>query len=339
MAERNAGIVLINLGSPASPSIPDVRAYLKEFLSDPFVIDLPAVFRWLLLHGIILRFRPRKSAHAYQSIWTEQGSPLIHHTARLTEALQERFGTEAIVRFAMRYGSPSISSVCEELRAEGIYRIHFVPLYPQFAGATTATVMADVFQAVMRDRWRPLYPSIEPPFFDAAGYAGLQAARLKKLSEDTHVLFSFHGLPVRQIHRSGDAHCMQTGCCDRNPPEHCYRAQCMYSARSVAEAAGLRPEQWSVAFQSRLGRDEWLSPSTEDRLRALARENRPVAVVPLSFVADCLETLEELGIRGQEVYTEAGGTAGYTVMPSLNASDDWVDFLYGRLKKRVNALQ
>lgn len=329
------GIVLINLGSPASPSVRDVRTYLAEFLSDPFVIDLPAVMRWLLLHGIILRFRPKKSAHAYQSIWTDRGSPLVFHTADLADAVQRRFGKEAIVRYAMRYGSPSVRSVCESLRKEGISRIHFVPLYPQFAGATTATVMGDVFRAVMSDAWRPLFPSFEPPFYDAEGFVELWASRVKRLSRDTHVLFSFHGLPVRQIHRSGDSRCMQEGCCEREAPTHCYRAQCMHSARAVAVAAGLDKENWSVAFQSRLGRDEWLSPSTEDRIRELAAQNQSLAIVPLSFVADCLETLEELAIRGEEVYREAGGNGEFRLVPSLNADEDWADFLYKKLKERL----
>jgi ferrochelatase len=341
MAESVAdtpGIVLINLGSPDSPSVRDVRRYLSEFLSDPLVIDLPAILRWLLLHGIILRFRPQKSAHAYQSIWTDRGSPLVFHTADLADALQRRAGSEAVVRYAMRYGSPSVKSVCEALRKEGIYRIHFVPLYPQFAAATTATVMADVLQEVMRNPWRPLFPSIEPPFYDAYGFVELWARRVRRLSTDTHVLFSFHGLPVRQIRRSGDSLCMQKGCCERKAPLHCYRAQCMHSASAVARAARLKPENWSVAFQSRLGRDEWLTPSTEDLIREQAAKNRPLAIVPLSFVADCLETLEELAIRGEAIYREAGGRAAFTVLPSLNADEDWVDFLFNRLKKRVNAL-
>lgn len=344
MADRS-GILLVNLGSPASPDLSDVRAYLREFLSDPFVMDLPAPARWILLHLVILPFRPKKSAAAYRSIWTKRGSPLVVATAELAQKLQDRLDERAAapgvaVRYAMRYGSPSIEEALQAFRETGIFRIHAVPLYPQFAGATTGTVMRTLYAAARKDPWRPFSVSVESPFFERAGFAELWAVRIRQaLSQHgttANILFSFHGLPVRQIHRSGDG-CLREGCCDKTP-FHCYRAQCLATARAIGDLAGLPPERWTVSFQSRMGRDEWLAPATEDRIRELAaRAAEPVLLVPLSFVADCLETLEELQIRGREVFESARTSpeARLVVLPSLNADDDWVDFLYDLVAKKV----
>lgn len=361
MTDRT-GLLLINLGSPASPEPGDVRAYLSEFLSDPFVMDLAAPLRWLLLHAVILPLRSRRSAAAYRTIWTPEGSPLVLHTAKLAARLQERLGANMrqhedgapVVRFAMRYGHPSIATALEAFRSEGIDRIHAVPLYPQFAAATTGTVLHEIQRLALTDSWRPLFVSVEPPFYDASGFADLWARRVRAALDAapmSHVLFSFHGLPLRQIRRSGDGTCLTQGCCERGErgergrrdgagdsasafrsgcAPHCYRAQCLQTARSVARSSGLGGESWSVSFQSRLGRDEWLSPSTQSELERLVGEapGRPVVVAPLSFVADCLETLEELSLRGREGLKARGlPHDGVHVLPSLNADADWVDFL------------
>lgn len=369
MMERT-GLLLINLGSPASPSPAHVRAYLREFLSDPFVLDIPAPLRWLLLHGIILPRRSPRSAAAYGSIWTEEGSPLVVHTAQLTRQLRMRFAERAevaqgdvpVVDFAMRYGQPSIENALRGLRQRGIRRVHAVPLYPQFAAATTGTVVHELQRVALADAWRPLLVSVEPPFYNVPGFAELWADRLRTRlaslpdpsTEGFHILFSFHGLPHRQILRSGSESCLTEGCCERNassgqpnppgqgrspqPAPWCYRAQCLETARSVAAAAGLAEGAWSVSFQSRLGRNEWLLPSTQSEMERLLNERpgRGVVVAPLSFVADCLETLEELNLRAKEDLEASGISADRLhVLPSLNADPDWVEFLFQLVAKKV----
>jgi ferrochelatase len=324
------GILLINLGSPASPATSDVRKYLREFLSDPRVIDLPAPLRWLLVHGIIAPFRAPKSAKAYQKIWREDGSPLLSNTRLLAAALGEQLGGRYRVAFAMRYGAPGIGATLDRLTYQGAREIRVLPLYPQYASSSTGTVEDTVLRW---HRHRQDGPELKllPPFFDYPGFiqsfAELGEPILKELRPD-HTLFSFHGLPIRHILKEdiSGGHCLESeACCEKIIPANgmCYRAHCFQSARGIAGALGLQQKDYTVCFQSRLGKG-WLEPFTDVLLQQLPdRGVRRLMVFCPSFVADCLETLEEIAIRGRELFIQAGGRQ-LGLVPSLNAQPRWV---------------
>ncbi len=337
----HAGVLLINLGSPDAPRPREVRRYLREFLSDPRVIDIPAVARWLLLNLIILPFRPRESAAAYRSIWTDRGSPLIYHTedltAKVAARLAKQHGDGVVVKFAMRYGNPSIASALAEFRDAGVRDIHVLPLYPQYSTAATASSIAKVF-AEAGEHWNPAAIRILPPFFDAPEwldpYAAVAAASLKdaaarsKIDRFDHILFSFHGIPERHILKGNvDQHCEFGKCCDVIGPKNlfCYRAHCFATARELAARLKLKDGEWGVSFQSRLGRTPWLRPYTDFEFAELpGRGVKHLAVLSPAFVADCLETLEELDMRGRESFREAGGESFHYV-PCVNSDDAWAD--------------
>ncbi len=330
-AQRH-GVLLVNLGTPDSPSVPDVRRYLHEFLSDPRVIDIPAPARWLLLHGVILRTRPRLSAAAYELIWTPEGSPLLVHGRALREGVAAALGEEFQVELAMRYGRPGLANALDRLLAGGVDEIRLLSLFPQNAEATTGSVRARLGE-LLRDR--PGAPPLVElhRFYDAPGFIRAHAAVAKPALDafgPDHVLFSYHGLPERQVRRADPSgrHCLvREDCCQQIGPDnrHCYRAQCMATTRALADALALPPEGHSTAFQSRLGRTAWLEPSTQARLPELARAGvRRLAVLCPAFVADCLETLEEIGLRGRRQWLELGGE-DLRLVPSLNASPAWVD--------------
>ncbi|MBU44521.1 MAG: ferrochelatase [Spirochaetaceae bacterium] len=318
------GLLLINLGSPDSTRVSDVRSYLKEFLSDPDVIDLPALGRNLLLYGVIIPFRPAKSAEAYRTIWTEDGSPLIHHTRLLTREVQSRV-PDLDVKMAMRYGNPSIESAILEFRRQGVERIHAVALYPQYSTAS----MGSSYKQLMRvneNLQDPLFLSTEPAFYNNEGFLNAWVEIIREtMQPETHVLFSFHGIPERQVLKSSqDASCQIGECCDTQTPSFCYRAQCLHTAREVARRLQLPEDSWEVTFQSRLGRTPWLKPYTDLRLQELPGEGKKkITIVSPSFVADCLETLEELNIRGREDFMAAGGEE-FTFVPSLNENRTWI---------------
>ena len=325
------GVLLIQLGTPASPATRDVRRYLREFLSDPRVLDLPALPRWLLLHLVILPRRPRASAAAYRSIWTPAGSPLLVHSRALAEGVARELGPGFRVELGMRYGEPALAGALERLRAAGAERIVALPLYPQYAASSTASSLARVFELAAA-RWdvaairavEPFYG--DPRFLDAS--AAVARGPLAAFRAD-HVLFSFHGLPERQIRKSdpsGTTCLARPDCCDVPAPAHrrCYRAQCTATARALAARLELAPGSWSLAFQSRLGRTPWIRPYTDERLPELAaRGAKRLAVLCPSFVADCLETVEEIGIRGREQWHALGGDA-LLLVPSLNAHPAWI---------------
>ncbi|RMG21394.1 MAG: ferrochelatase [Deltaproteobacteria bacterium] len=326
------GLLLVNLGTPDDPSEAAVRRYLREFLSDPRVVDLSPVARWLLLHFVILPLRPAKSAEAYRKIWTEAGSPLLVHGRALADGVQARLGSRWQVRLAMRYGSPSIPEALDAFEAEGIHRIVLFPLFPQYASSTTGSAVQRTFEAAAD---REIVPAISvvPPFFADAGYLESQAALAREAmarKAPEHVLFTFHGLPIRQVKKADltGAHCLeQPGCCEVEQPANrmCYRRHCFETARALAERLELDAGRWSLAFQSRLGRAAWLEPYTVDALTELARSGiRSVLVVAPSFVADCLETLEEIGLRGAEVFRQAGGEH-FQLVPAVNASEGFVE--------------
>jgi protoporphyrin/coproporphyrin ferrochelatase len=327
------GLLLVNLGTPDAPESRAVRRYLRQFLSDPRVIDMNAFGRWLLLEFAILPFRPRKSAAAYRAIWTERGSPLLVNSLELAAAVRARLGDGWKVAVGMRYGAPSIASALEELRASE--RIVALPLYPQNASSSTGSSVDEVTRVAEALELPP--PVFVPPFWNddgfVAAFAGVGEAAARAAD---HVLFSFHGVPERHV-RAADpsgAWCLQSAtCCDAigDANRDCYRAQCYATARAIAARLGLAADAWSVAFQSRLGRTPWIRPYTDVVLPELAQRGiKRVAVFCPAFVADCLETLEEIGLRGRESFVAAARAAGHTdadlaLVPSLNADPRWAD--------------
>lgn len=327
------GLLLVNLGTPDSPEVADVRRYLAEFLSDPRVLDIHPVVRWFLLHLIILRRRPRESAEAYHQIWTDQGSPLLVHSERLVEKVQTRLGNEVQVRLAMRYQSPSIAAALAAFRADGVDEIAVLPLFPQYASATTGSIVEKVLD-VAKGEWNTASLRFVPPFYDAPSFleafACVARPALAEFQPDA-VLMSFHGLPERHLHKSDesrDGHCLGRDDCCATIGTHnrwCYRAQCFATAAGLFERLDVPEAQRHVAFQSRLGKEIWIRPYTDERLVELARSGvKRLAVLCPAFVADCLETIEEIGIRGANAFMEAGGEA-LQLIPSLNSEDVWAD--------------
>jgi protoporphyrin/coproporphyrin ferrochelatase len=327
-------VVLVNVGTPEAPTVPAVRAYLREFLGDPGVIDLPAPARWLLLNLIILPFRPPRSAHAYQAIWTAEGSPLLLNSQAQARALAARL-PEAEVVLAMRYGRPSLAEAVAQLRERGLGDVTLVPLYPQEAAATSGTTVK-AFEALLPGA------RVVPAFFAAEGFVSAAAARVRETvdrSAADFVLFSFHGLPVRQVQRACAAACAgsggQPGACPplRGDNARCYRAQCYATATAIAREAGVLA-RCATSFQSRLKGSSWLSPFTDDTLVELAgRGVKRVAVCCPSFVADCLETLEEIGLRGARTFQAAGGEH-LELVPAVNDAPQFIDTLAGLIRAR-----
>lgn len=308
------GVLLVNLGTPDAPTPAAVRRFLAQFLWDPRVVEAPRWLWWLALHGVILRIRPRKSTHAYQQIWTSAGSPLLLHSRaiadRLGATLKARLG--ATVALGMSYGSPSIPAALARLRSAGMRRLVVLPLYPQYSGTTTASVFDRVTAQLQSWRWIPEMRFIGS-YHDDAGYINAVSTSIRerwRTHERTHLLFSFHGIPRRYL-LAGD-------------PYHC---QSLKSARLIAGQLGLRDDEWSVSFQSQVGREEWLRPYTDEWLIQAAREGRRrITVVCPGFATDCLETLEEIAIRNREAFLAAGGEY-YDYVPALNASESHVQSL------------
>jgi ferrochelatase len=323
-------VLLLNLGSPASPAVPDVRRYLGEFLMDPYVLDAPWPIRRAIVSLAILPFRPAKSAEAYASIWTAEGSPLLAHGHALTAALDAAL--DAPVELAMRYGEPSIDAALQRLRARGATSVLLAPLYPQHADSTCTTSIVATRAALARQgNWGAL--EVLPPFHADAGYLdALAEVSRPALADADHVLFTYHGLPERHLRKADPtgSHCLaRKDCCETPSPAHatCYRQQCFATTRALVQRLGLRDGGWSQSFQSRLGRIPWLRPYTDEVLAELpARGVRRLAVVCPAFVADNLETLEEIGMRGRETFLHAGGEA-FTLAPCLNEDPRWVSAL------------
>ncbi len=329
-APRKTAVLLVNLGTPDAPDVAAVRRYLREFLSDPRVIDMNPVGRWLLLNLVILPFRPAKSAHAYQAIWGPQGSPLLHYSVRQRELLEQRLSVPVLL--AMRYGNPPLRAAVERLRQDAVDEVLVVPLYPQYASATTGSTLEAVLRALGT---LPHVPSVRvvPPFFSHPGFLGAWA----KVVQETlaahpvdHLVFSYHGLPERQVKATDQSglHCLRRAdCCEKlvEANHACYRAQCFATTRALKERLGLAT--CSTVFQSRLGRVRWLEPSLDGHLAMLAKQGvKRVAVVCPSFVSDCLETLEEVGLRMKAQFVAAGGQE-LVAVPCLNDSPAWLDAL------------
>ncbi|TCM17855.1 ferrochelatase [Novosphingobium sp. PhB165] len=319
------GVLLVNLGTPDAPTAPAVRRYLAEFLSDPRVVEIPAALWKPILHGVILRTRPAKSAHAYAQVWTEGGSPLAVITAAQAKALQERLGARAHVDWAMRYGNPAIPARLSAMKAAGCERILVVPLYPQYSGATTASVTDRVGEAMAALRWQPTLRSL-PPYYDDPAHIGALEADLAGQLETLDfvpevLLLSFHGMPQRTR--------------DLGDPYHdqCRETARLLSGRLTERFPALRIE---TSFQSRFGRAKWLEPSTETVLAAEAKAGtRRIAVAAPGFSADCVETLEELAIRGREVFTEAGGEQ-FAVLACLNDTVPGMDMLEALVRRELS---
>lgn len=334
MTAPRRGVLLVNLGSPDAPTPRAVRRYLREFLGDPRVLDMPALGRWLLLNLVILPTRPRRSAEAYEKVWTPEGSPLLVYGRALRDALRKELGDDWCVELAMRYGVPSIDAALERLAAADVDRIVVVPLFPQYASASTGSALDAVYAAAAeRNNVPPL--AVVPSFYAEPGFVRALTAVARELPEERrpdHLLISFHGLPERQVKASDTTgkHCLASEtCCDAIGPANrfCYRAQCHATARALAESLGLRREHWTLSFQSRLGRTPWIKPYTDEVLPELfERGIRRLAVACPSFVADCLETIEEIGIRAREQWLELGGE-DLVLVPCVNDHPLWVEAL------------
>jgi ferrochelatase len=335
------GILLINLGTPDAPRTPEVRRYLREFLSDPRVLDMPALGRFLLVNGIIVPFRSPKSAAAYREVWTEEGSPLLCYGLQLRDGLRARH-PEVPIELAMRYGSPSLAQGLDALRAAGCDRILCAPLYPQYASSSTGSSLEAVYR-LAAERWNTPYIDALPAFYDEPhfldAFAAIGKPVLDELQAD-HVLFSYHGLPERHCTKSDESgsHCLASEtCCERivDANRNCYRAQCFATTAGLRERLGLDESNSTIAFQSRLGRTPWIRPYTDEVVVQLAERGvKRLAVYCPAFVADCLETIEEIGMRAREDFCGAGGEE-LVLVPSLNASPEWVEGLGELLSSRL----
>ncbi len=321
------GVLLVNLGSPDSPSVPDVRRYLNEFLMDGRVIDLPWPLRRLIV-GFILISRPKESAHAYEKIWTPDGSPLVVTGRNLQLKLHERLTIP--VELAMRYQNPSIESGLGKLLESGVDELILIPLFPHYAMSSYETAVARVKEVAARIAPQ-LKIAVQPPYFDAPEYIAALTTSAKDYLETgyDHLLFSFHGLPERHMKKSDPTrrHCLTVpNCCETPSPAHatCYRAQCFKTVAAFVKLADVPAGKFSISFQSRLGRDPWLKPYTDFELAELPKRGvKKLFVICPAFVSDCLETLEEIGIRGKATFLESGGTE-FAQIPCLNEHPRWI---------------
>lgn len=322
---ESIGLLVVNLGTPEDATTPAVRRFLKQFLSDPRVVEYPRWLWWLILNGIILRIRPSRSAEAYRKIWTEKGSPLMLYSRAIADGiaqqLEQRMPGAINVELAMSYGEPSIDAAVDRLLAKGARRLLVLPMYPQYSGTTTASVIDAVGRKLGKLRWIPETRFINQ-YHDEAGYVEALAASIREFWNEhgrgTKLLFSFHGVP-RSTLLNGD-------------PYHC---QCRKTARLVAESLELGDDEWLLAFQSRVGREEWLRPYTDETVERLGKEGLDrLDVVCPGFSTDCLETLEEIAMQNAELFIASGGKTLHYV-PALNARDDHVEFLTDLVQKHL----
>lgn len=330
------GLLLINLGTPNSIDVSSVRTYLREFLTDKRVIDLPALVRYVLVYAFILPFRAKRSAHAYQSVWTEQGSPLLCHSQNLVAQVQKEVGPESKVVLGMRYGKPSILAALEQLKH--CDSIIILPLYPQYSSAASGSSIEEVLHII--SSW-DLIPSVTiiRDFYQHPAYIKAQVQTIKMhLKEKTQVLFSYHGIPERQITKSSCKIICQEACPTlRDGIQGCYRAQCYETSRLLAKELGLSDKSYGTAFQSRLGKTEWIKPYTDKVLIELAAKGvKQLVIVCPSFVADCLETLEEVGIRAKNQWLALGGEELH-VIPCMNTDPLWVNAIVEIANLQANA--
>ena len=336
------GALLVNLGSPDSTKVKDVRKYLDQFLMDERVIDIPYLLRAFVVKGIILNTRPKKSAEAYKKIWWPEGSPLIVLSERLLDKVVQK--TEVTTELAMRYGNPSIEKGIESLVKQGVNEILLLPLYPQFAMATTETIEV-LAEKIVRKK----YPHVKihkfPAFYNDENYIKVLSESIAKDLEKNkpdHLLFSYHGVPERHIKKSDitQSHCKIDGSCCNTPSkahEFCYRHQCYQTTKNVAKALNLKEGSYSTSFQSRLGKDPWLQPYTDATIDEFPdKDIKNLSVVTPAFVSDCLETLEEIGMEAKESFIENGG-AQFRTIPCLNDQEDWAEVITNWINKWVNS--
>jgi ferrochelatase len=318
------GILITNLGTPDQPTTPALRRYLAEFLADPRVVEVPRVIWKLILHGIILRIRPRRSAKSYRSVWMNEGSPLAVHTHAQAQKIAEYFaakGSEYVVDFAMRYGNPAIPTVLEKMLQAGVRKLVVWPMYPQYSGSTTGSTFDAIAADFCRRRWLPELRFVNQ-YCDNPAYIRAVAESIRQFWNEHErpekLLFSYHGVPLRYLH-NGD-------------PYHC---QCLKTSRLIAAELGLAEEQFLTTFQSRFGREPWLQPYTDHTLQALAKSGvETVQVVCPGFPADCLETIEEIGEENRHYFLEAGGKR-FDYIPALNSSEGHISALVAMLEDQL----
>jgi ferrochelatase len=333
----NKGILLVNLGSPDSPSVPDVRRYLREFLMDARVLDVNWLLRFCVVKFAILPSRPKHSAEAYQKIWTPVGSPLVVTSRNVQTKLQRRISIP--VELAMRYQNPSIPQAVRNLERKGVDEILLIPLFPHYAMSSFETAVERV-KEVATALPLPIRVQVQPPCYDHPDYIAALVASAQEVLKPgyDHLLFSFHGLPERHMRKADPTgcHCLATeNCCETASPAHatCYRAQCFKTTAAFVKQAGVPQDKYSISFQSRLGRDPWLKPYTDYELPRLAESGvKKLLVICPAFVADCLETLEEIGLRGRDSFLAAGGT-DFALIPCLNEHPLWLAALEGMARR------
>lgn len=332
-------VLLLNLGSPDSTKVPDVRRYLREFLSDPRVLDVNPLLRAIVLNLFILPFRPRRSAAAYSTIWTDEGSPLIVTSRRQRELLAAKL--DVPVHLAMRYGKPAVPEVMKKIVEEGAEELFLVPLYPHYAMSSYETAVVQATAEAARQK-RDMKVSLLQPYYDDPDYiAALADATAPHLGHEYDMLvFSYHGVPERHLRKSdpSHAHCLAVpDCCHCPHPAHatCYRHQCVRTMDLLIEKLGIPREKTMLAFQSRLGRDPWLTPQTDVTVERLGREGKKkLLIICPSFVTDCLETLEEVAEGCKETFEEAGGEH-LALIPCLNENPKWIEFLAARCRRWI----
>lgn len=324
------GVLLVNTGSPDAPEVSETRRYLRQFLSDPRVIDIAPLKRWLLLNLVVLPRRPKGSAAAYRSIWTDRGSPLIVHSEDFRDGLRTAL-PDRLIEIGMAYGRPSVPEALDTLLGQGADRVVVAPMFPQYASATVGSALELTYKTAASKRNVTALSAVAP-FYDAPEFLDAWAAVARPQLDAfvaNHVLFSYHGLPERQIFKCDPTgkHCLKhEDCCERyreaNP--NCYRAHCFATTRGIVERLGLAEDSYTIAFQSKLGRDHWLGPAADKTIVRLAESGvKRLAVLSPAFVADCIETMEELGVRGKESFLENGGEA-FESVSSLNSDPAWV---------------
>lgn len=334
------GVLLVNLGTPDAPSTSAVRRYLREFLMDPRVLDMSTWKRWLLVHGAILPKRPRESAEAYQTIWTDRGSPLLYHGEDLRDRVAERLGPQVPVALGMRYANPSIESAIAQLHRQGVRDITVFPLFPQYSSAAWGSAVEAVHTAANKFY---VVPSLHvvPPYYADKRFIDTWVAHSKQHLSNfraDHTVMTFHGLPESHLTNSDPSgkHCLASADCCKSISkvnQGCYRAQCMATAQHIAAGMKFAANDYSVAFQSRLGRDPWIRPYTDELIVRLAKTGcKRLALISPSFTADCLETIEEIGMRAAEDFRKAGGEE-LRLVPSLNSEPMWCDAVEGMVRE------
>ncbi|MFS1703519.1 ferrochelatase [Alteromonas sp. AMM-1] len=323
------GVLITNLGTPQAPTKAALKPYLKEFLSDPRVVEVPRLIWWFILNGIILNVRPKRSAEAYASVWSEHGSPLMVHTKAQATALAEEcrkaFGDSVVVEYAMRYGEPSVSNTIDRMLNAGVRKLLVLPLYPQYSASTVASTFDAVAHDFVKRRWLPDFRFISH-YHDRPGYIQAVANKIQQHWQQhgraDKLILSYHGVPKRYL--------------DNGDPYHC---ECHKTSRLIAEALGLTKSEYMTTFQSRFGREEWLKPYTDETLKGLPSEGvTSVQVVCPGFSADCLETIEEIGEENREYFMEAGGER-YEYIPALNSDPAHINMLFELVKENLHGWQ